>query len=55
VLAILALVFWLVGSAVFANWKRGVNYPTRSFAVGLLTTLSEVSFAALAIWVIVRG
>lgn len=55
VLAVLVLVFWVLGSVVFADWKRHVSYPSRTFAVGFTTVLYECCLAALAIWVIVRG
>ena len=54
-LAIIAIVLWLLGSAVFADWKRGVRYPTRTFAVVCTTALAELTFLALAVWVVVRG
>jgi hypothetical protein len=54
-LAIIALIFWMLGSVVFADWKRHVAYPKRTFAVGFTTSLYELAFVALGIWVIVRG
>lgn len=53
-LAILALIFWVLGSIVFADWKRNVVYPSRTFAVVFTTILYELVFAALAIWVLLR-
>jgi hypothetical protein len=53
-LAILALVFWVLAGIVFADWKRSVTYPARTFSVVLTTVLAELSFAALALWVILR-
>jgi uncharacterized membrane protein YbhN (UPF0104 family) len=53
-LAVLFLVFWVLGSCVFAAWKKRVAYPERPFAVGFTTTLFELTAAALAIWVLIR-
>lgn len=52
-LAILALAVWVLATVIFEQWKRTVRYPDRTDAVRLTGALYELTFAALAIWVIV--
>ncbi len=53
--AVIALGAWIVASIVFADWKRHVDYPERTGIVRFTSSLYELLFAALAVWVIASG